>query len=333
MDQEFELLSYREEKLLSSEQLLKYYEDLRNALYKRKMKVTTPGALTVAPKLKGITGKIAERLSVILAGGAMELVCDGVENIPKGAVLFASSHQGILDNFVWIPTCQKHCVILHARDVNKLLLMAQINTGLVLVSQDATDVENRKNAKLDMIHILLKGHSLRYFPEGAWNLSPNKLHLPMSFGFLEIAQKAGVPVIPVVTEFTYDTSTERERITKTHIRYGKPINIRIYDDLSVKLLEFEEAISTIRWELMEEKGLFARSQMTNMDYINYLKGNLRNLELGNKDVNKERGRIRGADSDFYKFHHINEVPWDAWGNLCPTDEQKRMENLRRMHKV
>ncbi len=227
----------------------------------------------------------------------------------------------------------RHCVILHAKDVNKLLLLAQINTGLVLVSQDKEDVENRKNAKLDMIHILLKGHCIRYFPEGTWNLSPNKLHLPMSFGFLEIAQKAGVPIIPVVTEHTYDTSTDKERITKTHIRYGNPINVEITDDLSVKLAEFEEEISTIRWELIEEKGLYLRNQITNIDYINYLKGNIHNLELGNKDVNKERGRIRGADSDYYKFHHINDVSWDAWGNFCPTEESKRLDNLRRMHGI
>ena len=234
MKKEFELLSYREEKLLSCEQLLKYYENLRNHLYKRKMKVTTPGALTIAPKLKGITGKIAQKVSAVLAGGEMELVCDGLENIPKTAVLFAGSHQGIMDNFVWIPSCPRHCVLLHAKDTNKLLIMAQINTGLVLV--DRGDKESRNNAKLDMIHILLKGNCLRYYPEGAWNLSPNKLHLTMSFGFLEIAQKAEVPVIPVVTEYSYDTSTDRERITKTHIRYGKPLYVEMTDNLFLKLL-------------------------------------------------------------------------------------------------
>lgn len=328
MKKEFELLPYREEKLLSSEQLVKYYEDLRAVLYKRKMKVTTPGALTIAPKLKEFTGKIAQKVSTVLAGG-IEVVCDGTENIPDGAVLFACSHQGIMDNFVWIPSCPRHCVILHAKDTNKLLILAQINTGLVLV--DRGDKKSRNNAKLDMIHILLKGHCIRYYPEGTWNLSPNKLHLPMSFGFLEIAQKAGVPVVPVVTEHTYDTSTDRERIIKTHIRYGKPIYVEITGDLSKKLLEYEEAISTIRWELIEEKGQFSRSKITNMDYINYLKGNLHNLKLGNKDIKKESGYIRGANSEFHKFHHINEVPWDAWGELCQTDEVEKLKRINRTH--
>ena len=84
MKKKFDLLPYHEEKKLSREQLEKYYEELRNALIKRKMKVTTPGALSIAPKLKGITGKIAERVSTVLAGGKMEVVCDGIENIPTG---------------------------------------------------------------------------------------------------------------------------------------------------------------------------------------------------------------------------------------------------------
>ena len=103
------------------------------------------------------------------------------------------------------------------------------------------------------------------------------------------------------------------------------------DDLSEKLTEFEEAISTMRCEMIEEKGIFSRNQISNMDYINYLKGNLHNLELGNKDINRERARIRGSNLEFYKFHHINDVPWDAWGNLCPTSECKRLNELIRIH--
>lgn len=129
------------------------------------------------------------------------------------------------------------------------------------------------------------------------------------------------------------TSTEREHIKKTHICYGKPLYVEITDDLFLKLLEYEEIISTIRWKLIEEKGLFSRSKITNMDYINYCKGNFHNLKLGNKDIKKESGYVRGANSEFHKFHHINEVPWDSWGNLCPTNESKYLDKIRRIHGI
>lgn len=284
-------------------------------MLKRKLKTTTKGAITIAPKLKKIVNKLDYFVTNVLAEGKVEQITDGLENIPEGPVLFANTHQGILDNLCWIPSNPRHSVMLHASDVSKLLINIQLCTGLVLVNKDVNDVDNRRDAKLDMIHILLKGNTVWYFPEGTWNLSPNKLHLPMSYGFLDVAKKSGAPVVPVVMEFTYDTSTDKERITKIHIRYGKPIYVSLQDVLNEKLLEYEEQISTIIWELIEEKGIFKRSEITNWDYINYLKGNYRNLIMGKKNIELERQRIRGAGDDFYLFHHINDVPFNERGEL------------------
>lgn len=324
---EFEYLSIRDEMMLSNEELKLYYEKLRDYALNRKLTNTTKGALTICPKIKKIVEKIAIGVTRFLAGGKIEIIVDGQENIPDGPVIFASTHQSVLDGFCYIPYCPKHCIILHHSAISKLMVLAQIDIGLVLVSKEDHDTENRKNAKLDMINILLKGHSLMYFPEGAWNLSPNKLHLPMSFGFLEIAKKTQVPVVPVVMEYTYDTSKEVERVTKLHITYAKPIEVKMQDDLSVKLLEYEEMISTIRWKLFEEKGLFSRKEITNWDYINYLKGNYKKLEMGKVDLNLERRKIRNATSEFYLLHHINDVPFDEDGNLLETEEIRRINKL------
>ncbi len=322
---EFKLLSLREEKKLSREELITYYEDLRSYVLNRKLTNTTPGALTICPKLKKGVEKIATAVTKVLAGGEIEIVVDGQENIPDGTVIFASTHQSVLDGFCLIPYNPKYCLILHSLNANKLLLLAQIDTGLILVSKK--DNENRINAKLDMIEILLKGHSILYFPESAWNLSPNKLHLPMSFGFLEIAKKTQVPVVPVVMECTYDSTTDKEKITKLHISYGRPINVGIEDGLSQKLLEYEEIISTIRWNLIEEKGLFQRAKTTNMEYINYLKGNYKNLAMGKIDLDLERRRIRDAGDDFHKFHHINDIPFNDNGEFLETEEVRKPNEI------
>ncbi len=217
---DFYILSSKEENELNAKDRIQYYKRLRQYILKRPLKNTTKGATTIAPKLKGITNHLAKLMCNIFAKDAPCTV-DGQENIPEGTVIFAHSHQGILDNFIWIPQVKQHCILLHGAEVNKLLLAAQLNTGLVLVVKG--DKENNQNAKLDMLRLLYEGHSITYFPEGTWNLSPNKLHLPLSYGFLDIARKTGTPVIPVVHEYTYDTTTEKERIIKIHSRYGKPI--------------------------------------------------------------------------------------------------------------
>ena len=332
MENKFRLLPLKEEYKLSEKDLKEYYVKLKKYVLERGLKTTTKGAITVAPKLKKYVNKIAGALTKIMAGGKIEFVTDGIENIPKEAALFANTHQGILDNFCWISSNPRHSVLLHAADVDKYLIWIQLCTGLVLVDKNSENNTNKKDAKLDMIYILLRGNTVWYYPEGAWNLSPNKLHLPMSFGFLDVAKKAGVPVVPVVTEFSYDTSTDKEKITKIHIRYGRPIYVSLVDDLSEKLAEYEEVISTIRWELIAEKGIFKRSEITNWDYINYLKGNLRNLamkisKVGKKMIDVERCSIRGSTDDFYLFHHINDVPFNENGDLLGTEEAIRLNEI------
>lgn len=326
------LLNKAEEKL-SIEEKSNYYNRLREYCKRRKLINATRGATTIAPKLKRPTEKIARGLCKILAGGPVEVITDGIENIPDGPVIFASTHQGIMDNFVWIPNCPKHAIILHSAETNKALLLAQLNTGLILVTKDKENIESRRSSKLDMLTVLLNGHSVNIFPETTWNLSPNRLHLPLNFGFLDVARITGLPVVPLVIEYTYDTSSEKERITRVHIRYGAAIIVKVSDGLKEKLKEYEEIISTIRWELIEEKGTFPRHNISNYEYINFVKGNLNNLKLGKVDIERERNGIQGANQEFYLLHHINDVPWNERGELLGTSEAERLKRINFVHGI
>ena len=330
-DKNFNIITLKEEQKLSLEEKSIYYENLRKYILKRKLTNTTIGATTIAPKCKKFATKIASSLVKVFSNKNAAWVCEGQSNIPAGAVIFAHTHQGVLDNFVWMPEVEKHCLILHGQGVSKLLLLSQTIDGLILVKKG--DKKNNNNAKLDMIKVLLEGHSVTYFPESTWNLSPNKLHLPLSFGVIDTAKKAKVPIVPVVHEFTYDTSTEKEDVTKIHSKFGKPIYVDANDDLLEKLHEYEESISTMRYEMIEAKGLFKRSELTNFDYINYLKGNYKNIKFAGLDINDERKYIYTADSEFYQFHHVNDVPWDEWGVLKQTDEIERLKRINRVHKI
>ena len=211
--------------------------------------------------------------------------------------------------------------------------MAQVNTGLILVTKDKERAAHRINAKLDMMTVLMKGHSVFICPETAWNLSPNRLHLPINFGFLDVAQKTGVPIVPVVIEYTYDSKRDRERITHVHIRYGEPITVTPEEDVFEKLREYNEKISTIRWELIEEKGIFHRMDIQKNEYANFVKGNLKNLSLGKININKETNGIYGSGQEFYKFHYINAVDTDEDGVLLETEEVRRLKLINRIHGI
>lgn len=325
------IMTLKEEANLTLEELELYYNELCQYAQSRKLTNTTLGATTIAPKLKKITNVVAGKLTNILAGGLVEKISDGQENIPDGPVIFAHTHQGLLDNFAWIPATPKHAIIFHSAVVKKILITLQLNTGLILVNKG--DSQSRANAKLDMIKLLLDGHSIAFFPESAWNLSPNKLHLPMNFGFIDIAKKAGVPIVPVVDEYTYDSTIGQERIKRIHIRFGKPIQVIRTDSLKEKLEEYQEVISTIRWGLFEEKGVFRRCEVSNIDYVNFVKGNLRNLKMGGIDVNVEQKYSWNSEDEFYVFHNYNLVPYDENNSLLETDEKEWLKGINLIHGI
>lgn len=306
LDKKINILPYHVEKDMDLEEKRKYHQRLREYVRTRKLTNTTVGARFLGPRLNKATKKISSKLVKTFTNNNVDWSSKGQENIPEGPCIFAHTHQGILDGFIWIPEIDRHCIILHALIGRKLLILCQMNTGLVLVKKGNS--KNCRNGKLDMIRLLLEGFSIAYFPESAWNLSPNKIHLPLSFGFLDVALKAQVPVVPVVHEYTYDTSTEKENITKIRSVYGKPIYVSESDSLEEKLEEYSEAVSTMRYELFVEDGIYKRRDILNRDYINFVKGNYRNLKLGKIDPVVERENIFGAKDDFYLFHHINEVP-------------------------
>lgn len=142
----FKVLSLSEERELSKEEVLNYYADLKEFIKKRKLTNTTTGALTVAPKLKKITNKIAVKVTRFLCKSDVEIVVDGIENILENPVLFAGTHQGILDGFVWIPFMPGYCVILHGASVKTILKLAQINTGLILIDKDSKERRQNENS-------------------------------------------------------------------------------------------------------------------------------------------------------------------------------------------
>lgn len=139
----FRFLSRREEECLSEKEKNAYYGDIRMYCKNRKLTNTTFAATKIGPILKKPTEAIARAVCKVLAGGEVKIVVDGTENIPEGAVIFASTHQGVMDGFVWIPYCPKHALIFHGKEVNKLLLMAQVNTGLILASKNLNNTEQR----------------------------------------------------------------------------------------------------------------------------------------------------------------------------------------------
>lgn len=322
---EFKILSTKEEKKLTPLELKRYYRNYRAYVMGRELTNITPGATTIAPKLKKITNKICEKTIRMFTTKDVEMTCSGLENIPNGPVIFAPTHQNLLDSFIWIPQLDRHVIILHHQDVNKLLLFCQLNTGMVLVKKD--DKVNSTNAKLDVINLLLNGHSINWFPEGTYCLSPNKLHLPLKYGIIDVAQKAAVPIIPAAHLYTYKEVNGKNLISKIQSIYGKPIYVTERDDLASKLAEYEESISTLKYTLIEQNGTFKNEDVTVDEYLRNVSEVYKAIELSKVDKEKERRCIFRANEEFYQFFHMNDIPVDENGNFLETDEVRRINDV------
>lgn len=325
-NEDFKILSLKEEQKLNSDELHEYYEKLRNYLKGRKLQYTSPGATTIAPNLKNPTNKIADSLTKILTAKDAKIECRGMENIPNGTVIYAYTHHDLLDNFCTISKMPQHSIIVHGADVNKFLLMAQLNTGYLKVRK--ADKAQNAIAKEDIMTLLLNNHSVTWFPESTWCLSPNKLHLPLSWGFIDVAKKTNTPIVPAILHYEFDTSNDNGKTTEIKAVFAKPIYVNENDNLLDKLNEYDETISTIEYQLIEEKGIHKRSDISNEEYINYLKTQYRKLKLGKLDLQIERENIFGGKDDFYLFHPINDVPFDENGNLLEAEETRRLRKIR-----
>lgn len=242
-----------------------------------------------------------------------DLVVDGTENIPESPVIYAVHHGGITDVPDMVEAIPDYAVLLAGKDnidfASKCLLFL---VGTVFVNRK--DKSDRRRAKDKIIRILKKGRSILIFPEGTWNLSPSKLHLPLTWGCIDIARKAGVAIVPVAHEYFYDESVldGKERIQKVHIRFGNPVQLSGTDSIEEQLAQLEEAFATVRWSILEEQALTKRAEIPDVYYKNFIQSKINSFP-GDKDA--EEQHIYGASDEFYQYFWLNIAECDAQGRI------------------
>lgn len=322
---DFNILSFGEEQKLSNKELINYYSRLRDYLKNTDHEGLSKGSLTICPYINPLVRKVLNNY----CGYDIETRYDSDINGLDG--IYAHTHQSKMDHVNIIATNPNHTILLNSIILSELYKMVLRINGVYFVDKNSKG--SKAKSKLEMIRLLLDDRSITMFPESAWCLSPNKLHLPFYIGIVDIAKKTGKPIIPAVQEYIYDESKldGKERIKKVIVRYGNPIYVSETDNIFEKLEEYSEWISTARWKLISEKGLISRTDVNNDLYINYLKGNIRNLKNAGIDINVERNGLFGANDDFYLFHHINDIAFNESGELLPTELVRKLEKISKNH--
>lgn len=140
------------------------------------------------------------KLLFCVTGSKITLV--GEENIPKDrAVLFVSNHQGHMDSLVIQGYIKKPKGYVTILAYQKAPILGKWMKYIGCVFLDRQDKRKSLNAINEAIQNLKNGRSMVVFPEG--KLSDGSEILEFEKGWLRLAKKSGVPIVPVTLKDTY----------------------------------------------------------------------------------------------------------------------------------
>lgn len=315
----FKILTYEEEKKLSADEKKIYYIRLKEYLSSQKYSLTKENYLTICEMLnKKMVRTIIDKIK------GYDLFIENQSVIPNGPVIYASSHQDFNDHFNVVLSIPTHTIILNSSNVPSIIKLVIGINGIEYV--DRNDSQSRFESKIHLMEYLAKSKSVVVFPEATFNCSPNKLILPLHSGVIDIAKKMQVPIVPLIQEYDFDTSRldGKNRVKSCTVRFGMPIYISYEDDIQAKKEELRDAMATIRYNLIEQKGIFDRKEISNEEYISFLLSRLHTMDLMKVNYEIEKNTIYGVNEEIYRYYPINAVPYNEKGELLTNGPVRKL---------
>jgi 1-acyl-sn-glycerol-3-phosphate acyltransferase len=180
---------------------------------------------------------------------------EGLENIPRGPVIFAINHQAVIDSICVV-------AVLPVSSGAKFMAKKEYFEGSGLrnrfqawffgqsaIAVDRDDRQAGRNAVKSLVETLHGGESVALHPEGG--RAPDTCVYRGKTGFVDIAWQSGAPVVPVGiigSGAANPPGTILPRIGKRVVlRFGDPIFLMRddCDDVVIKRLQAEEVMRKI----------------------------------------------------------------------------------------
>ena len=190
------------------------------------------GKTTEHDLLTNQTAKTWARSLVKLAG--VTVVTRGEENIPTGAVLFVSNHQGNFDIPILLGYINKPKAFIAKIELLKLPLIRTWMTHLKCVFMDRSDIRQSLKVINQAAEHLKEGYSMVIFPEGT--RSKGETLGEFKPGSLKLAMKAGVPIVPIAIRGSYKIMEQNGFIIRP-----AHVEITIFDPIFTAGLTKEQA--------------------------------------------------------------------------------------------
>lgn len=162
----------------------------------------------------------------------VKVVVKGEENIPKDtSVLYVGNHRSYYDIILTYVRVPRPTGYVAKIEMLKIPLLSIWMKNLHCLFLDRKDIKQGLKTILAGVDLVKNGISVCIFPEGTRNKTKDTF-LPFHDGSFKIAEKGGVPVIPmsiVNSSAVFEDHMPKIRRSTVVIEYGKPIDIKSLD--------------------------------------------------------------------------------------------------------
>ena len=177
------------------------------------------------------------RCIAFLAGA--KVIVKGRENIPAdGAVLFVGNHRSYFDIVLTYPIFPRVTGYVAKKEMTRYPLLVNWMRNIHCLFLDRDNIKEGLKTILNGVEEVKSGVSLCIFPEGTRN-KVNDTLLPFREGSFKIAEKGGVPVVPMVIVNAADVFEDHlpwiKRATVV-IEFQPPLNLKEMDKSAKKNL-------------------------------------------------------------------------------------------------
>lgn len=168
---------------------------------------------------------------IIRSTGAKVIVI-GEENVPKDtAVLYVSNHLSYFDILLTYVRVPRLTGYISKKEVEKVPFLRVWMRYLHCLFLDRDNIKEGLKTILAAVELVKSGISVTIFPEGTRNKNHDGL-LPFHDGSFKIAEKGGVPVVPITIVNSSAIFEDHMPIIKKAtviIEYGKPVYLSDLD--------------------------------------------------------------------------------------------------------
>lgn len=260
--------------------------------------------------------KLVNRLN----GLSYEIINDRREKTNK-PIIFAVTHVGKFEIQIVTEATREHAFLLsgdfeHLQGSFDSPFLA-LNGVFYFQKQIKSE---GKSVTANMINHLKSGGNIMYFPEGAWNLSPNLPMLPLFWGIIDVARHGNALIVPIAVD-QYGKHMK--------INIGNTFDVHNYEDndngKTNAINDLRDIMATLKYEIWETEAVIKRNCLENDYWFRYLIERFNEFPIISAELSEKYAHMESdfssKENAYYKYNKLyhNKMSFKPKQIVCAKD--------------